>query len=92
MRPLDSLQTLHMPPELHVRINGKAATAIPGERLVATLVNAGIEYLRISADGSPRGPFCGMGVCMECRVHVNGEIALACMTVTAEGMEVSTDA
>ncbi|MEP6882712.1 MAG: (2Fe-2S)-binding protein [Dokdonella sp.] len=81
-----------MPRELHLRINGKAATAIPGERLVATLLNAGIEHLRLSSDGSPRGSVCGMGICMECRVRVNGEIALACLTVSAEGMEVSTDA
>lgn len=81
-----------MPPELHLRINGKAAKAMPGERLVATLLNAGIEHLRISSDGSPRGPFCGMGICMECRVHVNGEIVLACLIVTSEGMDVHTDA
>lgn len=81
-----------MPPELHVRINGKAATAVPGERLIATLLNAGIEHLRLSSDGNPRGPMCGMGVCMECRVLVDGEIVLACLTVTAESMEVTTDA
>ena len=81
-----------MPPELHLRINGMAAKAIRGERLSATLLNAGIERTRIACDGSPRASFCGMGVCMECRVRVNGEIVLACLTLSGEGMEVSTDA
>ena len=81
-----------MRPELHLQINGTPVTAKRGDRLVATLLNAGYECLRFSSDGSPRAPFCGMGVCMECRVRVNGEIVLACLTLTAEGMEVSTDA
>jgi hypothetical protein len=28
----------------------------------------------------PRAPFCGMGVCQECRVTVNGRRVLACQT------------
>jgi sarcosine oxidase subunit alpha len=40
-----------------------------------------------------RGGFCGMGVCQECRVTVDGRPdQRACMTEVRDGMEVSTDA
>ncbi len=81
-----------MPPDLTVRINGVMATAIRGQRLTVTLWNAGIAFSRIARDGSPRAPFCGMGICMECRVRVDGEIVLACLTRVADGMDIHTDA
>jgi sarcosine oxidase subunit alpha len=40
----------------------------------------------------PRAPLCGMGVCFECRVCVDGHPhALACMTLARDGMRVNTD-
>eukprot|EP01035_Chromulina_nebulosa_P006512 gene6513-8807_t len=30
--------------------------------------------------GEARAPLCGMGVCHECRVHIQGRIRLACQT------------
>lgn len=47
---------------------------------------------RHSVQGDPRGAFCGMGVCQECRVLVNGQRRLACQTVCTPGMVVQTDA
>ncbi len=45
----------------------------------------------MSAGGTPRTPFCGMGVCGECRVTVDGEPAvLACLTACRDGLVVST--
>jgi aerobic-type carbon monoxide dehydrogenase small subunit (CoxS/CutS family) len=38
----------------------------------------------------PRAPFCGMGVCQECRVLIDGRRRLACQAVCAEGMRVET--
>ncbi|HVL45744.1 MAG TPA: 2Fe-2S iron-sulfur cluster-binding protein, partial [Acidovorax sp.] len=37
-------------------------------------------------------PLCGMGVCHECRVRIQGRIRLACQTACAEGMVIDTDA
>ena len=46
---------------------------------------------RSSVSGMPRAPLCGMGVCQECRVTINGrQHQLACQTLCAQGMEVST--
>jgi sarcosine oxidase subunit alpha len=40
----------------------------------------------------PRAPLCGMGVCFECRVQVDGVAHVrACMTPVSDGMQVVTD-
>ncbi|MFH3710192.1 2Fe-2S iron-sulfur cluster-binding protein, partial [Acinetobacter baumannii] len=35
-------------------------------------------------------PFCGMGVCQECRVNINGLRVLACQTLCQQDMKVET--
>ena len=48
--------------------------------LLATLMASGENVLRTTASGASRGPFCGMGVCQECLVEVDGAPAQrACM-------------
>ncbi|MEW9570329.1 (2Fe-2S)-binding protein [Rhodanobacter sp. Si-c] len=48
---------------------------------------------RRSCSGQPRAPFCGMGVCFECRVRIDGVAQQrACLVVVRDGMEVVTDA
>lgn len=47
-------------------------------------------YSRISVSGQSRAPFCGMGVCQECRVKVDGLITLSCQTLCQDGMNVET--
>ena len=42
--------------------------------------------------GELRGPVCGMGVCFECRVMVNGlSHVRSCQTICEPGMEIRTD-
>jgi len=62
-----------------------------------TSVAAAVAYVRSgprrSCSGQPRAPFCGMGVCFECRVRIDGVAQQrACLAVVREGMEVVTDA
>jgi NADPH-dependent 2,4-dienoyl-CoA reductase/sulfur reductase-like enzyme len=68
-------------------------TTIPftdGMTLAAALVAAGELGLRESRDGGRRGVFCGMGVCHECLVTVDGRPGQrACMTPAAPGLEVT---
>lgn len=48
---------------------------------------------RRSVTGTLRGPLCGMGVCQECRVTIDGRAhRLACQTAIAAGMRVETAA
>lgn len=79
---------------LTLRIDGKTVTAYAGETLFAALLAEGILALRYPSAGlteAARGGFCGMGVCQECRVTVDGvPDRRACMTEVQEGMEVFT--
>ncbi|MCU0560031.1 MAG: (2Fe-2S)-binding protein [Desulfobacterales bacterium] len=79
---------------LTLRINGKPVTACAGETLFAVLLAEGILSLRYPSDGlteAARGGFCGMGVCQECRVTVDGAPdQRACMIEVRAGMEVLT--
>ena len=80
---------------LTLRVNGKPVTAFAGETLFAVLLAEGIRTLRHPSENSTeaaRGGFCGMGVCQECRVTIDGvPDRRACMTEVRQGMEVVTD-
>ena len=76
-----------------ILINGKTIT-IPAESTVAAALDlAGVSVMRKSVRGEPRGPLCGIGICFECRVNIDGEPhQRACQTLCREGMEILTDA
>ncbi len=69
--------------------DGESLEGFQGESLAAALTAAGILGLRRARDGSPRGVFCGMGICFECVVDVDGRPGQrACLTKLAAGMKV----
>ncbi len=75
-----------------IRINGKTITVRPGTVLAAAMAQAGQAHFRRSPTGQPRAPLCGMGICFECRVTINGRMhCRSCQTLCAAGMEVRTD-
>jgi aerobic-type carbon monoxide dehydrogenase small subunit (CoxS/CutS family) len=71
-------------------VDGRALTAPPGQSLAAVLLTAGQETLRSSPAGNPRGLYCGIGVCQECRVVVDGAVVRSCITPVTAGMRVTT--
>ena len=72
-------------------VNGRRVTAYEGETVHAALLAAGIRGVRKSNTGESRSVFCGMGVCFECLVTVDGVgDQRACMTVVRDGMVVET--
>ncbi|OAK63463.1 (2Fe-2S)-binding protein [Variovorax paradoxus] len=76
-----------------LHIDGHLVRVKTGSSVAAALRVAdggGMGAARTSVTGQPRAPFCGMGVCQECRVLVDGRRRLACQTVCAEGMRVET--
>ena len=76
-----------------LRINGKQLSVAAGTVLAAAVLDSGASLFRKSVSGEARGPVCGMGICYECRVTVDGiPHQRACMIACAEGMEVETDA
>lgn len=64
---------------------GRTIRAWPGETLAAALLSAGEPVLRQTAKGDGRGVFCGMGVCGECTMLVDGKARRTCMTAAAPG-------
>lgn len=73
-------------------VDGVSCVAYAGETVHAVLLATGIRALRVSRKtGEPRGFFCGMGVCYECRVTINGvPDQRACMALAADGMQIET--
>ena len=73
-------------------INGTPHQADEKTTVAAALMNLGITS-RTSVSGQPRNPLCGMGICFECRVTIDGiAYQRGCLVEVREGMEVSTDA
>lgn len=75
-----------------MEIDGKSVTAFEGETVASVLMAEGMRSFRLSSkNAEPRGMFCGIGICQECRVTVNGVANVrACMTSVAQGMVVET--
>jgi glycine/D-amino acid oxidase-like deaminating enzyme len=72
-------------------IDGETIDAVPGETIAAALAAAGHFKFREDRRGAPRGLFCGMGACFECRISVNGgPPQRACLTKVAPGMQVES--
>jgi D-hydroxyproline dehydrogenase subunit alpha len=64
-----------------ITMDGHTAPALLGETLAAALTRAGVTVFRETRTGASRGMYCGMGVCQECLVTVDGVPNLrACMT------------
>lgn len=76
---------------LHFTFNETTYAAYEGETIAAALLAAGVRTLRVHEEkGTPRGIYCNIGHCYECRVTVNGiPTVRACMTLVQDGMEVT---
>jgi len=70
-----------------ITINAQLFTAYPGENLATVLLAAGYSALRLSPiRREPRGLYCGMGICFDCLVTVNGRPNVrACITSAQPG-------
>ncbi|RKE38298.1 2Fe-2S iron-sulfur cluster protein [Paraburkholderia sp. BL23I1N1] len=76
---------------LHLAIDGRSVTVEAGTTVAAALVMAGASGTRRSISGEVRAALCGMGVCQECRVTIDGRAhVLACQTLCREGQMVCT--
>jgi len=79
-----------MPEMLRVIVNGKPVLVQAGTTVIAAL-GEGAWVTRRSVRGTERGPLCGMGICQECRVCIDGVMhRLACQTACHEGMHIET--
>ncbi len=77
---------------ISLRVDGQDIEAFEGESVASALLSAGIMTLRLShARETPRGLYCGMGVCYECLVTIDGLHAQrACVIPAVGGMVIET--
>ncbi|MGA4988590.1 2Fe-2S iron-sulfur cluster-binding protein [Nonomuraea bangladeshensis] len=75
----------------HMTFRGAVVPAEPGQSVGAALVAAGIRDWRSTRKGGrPRGLFCGIGVCFDCLITVNGiPDRRACLTPAADGLHLT---
>ncbi len=76
-----------------IKVNGKEVTAYMGETLLAALIASGYRSLKKSPVlKESRGGLCGMGVCYECLVTLNGiKNVRACMQEIQPDMEIEIE-
>jgi predicted molibdopterin-dependent oxidoreductase YjgC len=73
-------------------IDGRPVVVPPGTSVAVAAILARGPGFRRSATGRLRGPLCGMGICSECRLTIDGRPQrISCQTVCSPGMEVRTD-
>jgi D-hydroxyproline dehydrogenase subunit gamma len=75
-----------------ITVDGKPISARTGDTVAAALIAAGIDHCRTTpVSGSPRAPYCLMGVCFECLVAVDGVGSRqGCLVPVREGMAIET--
>lgn len=82
-----------MPEPVEIFVNGRRVSVPAGISVAAALLNAGEPVFRRSVGAEPRGPLCGMGICQECRVTIDGvSHRRSCLEPVVRGMRVATDA
>lgn len=82
-----------MPDQITLSIDAASISVAPGVTVAAAIAMAGNIITRRSVGGTARAPLCGMGICQECRVTIDGNPhQLSCQTLCAEGMHVVTAA
>ncbi|MCF7956557.1 MAG: (2Fe-2S)-binding protein [Phycisphaerae bacterium] len=75
-----------------VKINGEPVSVSPLTVVATAIASEGITRFRRSVTGKPRTALCGMGVCFECRVTINGQPNIrSCQVLCEDGMEIVTD-
>ena len=77
---------------LTILVDGDHLAAYEGESIAAALVASGRRFTRWTArTEEPRGYYCGMGVCQDCLMTVDGlPNVRACMTPVRDGLRVET--
>jgi len=73
-----------------IAVNGVPVEACAGMSVAAALLDAGLPS-RMSVDGEPRAPLCGMGICFECAATIDGiSLVRTCQVFCRPGMRVET--
>ena len=75
-----------------ITVDGAVLEAESGVSVASALMNAGLP-IRASVTGEARAAVCGMGICQECRVTIDGRAhQRSCLTTVQDGMVITRDA
>jgi len=79
-------------PDIEVMVDGRPIYGIAGQSLLSIMWASGIRVWRVNpVSGRERSGFCGMGVCFECDIDVQGsDERRACMILVTTGVTVTT--
>lgn len=81
-----------MPEPITLVINGQQVSVKPGTTVASAVILVNETTFRRSVSGEARGPLCGMGICFECRLTINGQAHVrSCQVLCKPGMDVRTD-
>ena len=81
-----------MPETITLLINGRSVTVPEGAVVSTAVALSGATVFRRSVTGERRAPLCGMGICFECRLTIDGRPhARSCQILCRNGMDVQTD-
>ncbi len=76
---------------ISLTINDSAVSVVPAASVASAIIQAG-AFSRLSQQGHGRQPLCGMGICYECRVHIDGRPhQRSCQILCEPGMRVTTE-
>ncbi|MFI6983644.1 (2Fe-2S)-binding protein [Embleya sp. NPDC050154] len=79
------------PAQVSITLDGRPHTVPSGRSLAAALIATDRPVTRYDRAGRPRAPYCGMGVCFDCAVTVDGTpLVRACQEPVRSGMRVDT--
>lgn len=75
---------------VNVTIDGQLVQVPEGETVAAAVLVHGLRHTRTTQiSGTPRAPFCLMGVCFECLMVIDGKPnQRACTVSVKEGMRI----
>jgi aerobic-type carbon monoxide dehydrogenase small subunit (CoxS/CutS family) len=77
--------------QVMVKVNGAPVSVPQGATVAVAMAMAG-QSCRTSVTGEPRGALCGMGICFECRVVIDGNPhCRSCQILCERAMEVRTN-
>ena len=80
-----------MPDTITICVNGVAVDVPAGTSVAVAVLRSGKSGFRRSVSGEARGPLCGMGICFECRVTIDGlSQSVSCQIECRPGMDVIT--
>ena len=72
-------------------LDGERIDALEGQTIAGAILATGRTSWRSTTAGEPRGVFCGIGVCFDCLVTVDGVPDVrACQRRACDGDEVSS--